>query len=150
MVMKLKGTKRDVSRQKTNFVKTTAISTLKIVNWLGEWTMVDNKLINLGNRWRSNSLWVIPAEDSKNTIANRNRKTVLGVKNNGHEVGTRVHEEIYRNGYDGQCWLRKGISGIPYGSTFVFEHCSYSEEIPEKSKKYLCAESSHKLIIDGN
>ena len=112
--------------------------------------MVDNKLINLDNLWTSNSVWAIPAENSKDTITNLKTNKVLGVENNRHEVGTRVNEESYIDYYDGQCWLRKGISGIPYGSNFVFEHCSYSEEIPEKSKKYLCAESSHKLIIDGN
>ena len=115
---------------------------------LGEWRILNNnKLMNLGNRWTSNSHWQIPAENSKNVITNLKRNTVLGVENNQHEAGASVHEEIYRNDYDGQCWLRKGISG---SDTFVFEHCSYSEEIPEKSKKYLCAESSSKLIIDGN
>ena len=146
-MLRTKGTKRDVSWHKINFIRATAINISKIINSLGQWRMVNNRLINQGNRWSSNSLWVIPAENSKNTIANRNRNTVLGVENDGHEAGTRVNEEIYRDNYDGQCWLKKGISG---SDIFEFEHCAYSKEIPESSKTYLCAESPYKLIIDGN
>ena len=101
-------------------------------------------MINLDGVWRSDSNWVVPAENSKNTIKKLSffdNDKVLGVENNGHAAGTRVHEEIPIKNHSGQCWTR--INDDNDSKKFVLLHCG--------STNYLCAaaDAPNKVIIDG-